>query len=89
MINKKDYFLDKYYSSLKTNYSKYYFDIFKGEKEKAEYIIENYINEIKFGNRWVIPRLIIMATDKCTLRCEECAALMTEYRKEKMPDMKK
>lgn len=78
---KQEQFLNKYSSSVCSAYMHFFRDI-EGMTEKNSSIkAEELMNDLNNYEKIVIPRLVVNITDRCTLQCKECAALIPYFKK--------
>ncbi len=78
---KQEQFLRKYSSSVWSAYMHFFRDI-KGMAEKSSSKrVDELMNSLNNKEKIIIPRLVVNITDRCTLQCKECAALMPYFKK--------
>ncbi len=73
--------LNKYNNSVFSAYIHFFRDI-EGMTEKSSSIkAEELMNVLNNNEKFVIPRLVVNITDRCTLQCKECSALIPYFKK--------
>lgn len=77
--DKAEYYLNKLYEGVNECYEKYCSSIANMRKDEIEYAVSKYTEEIKRSKKMVIPRLVVIITDKCSLKCKECSQLIPEF----------
>lgn len=74
-------FLEKYNNGICSSYIHFFRDILKMTEENSGIKANEIMKTLKNNERIVIPRLVVNITDRCTLKCKDCAALMPYFKK--------
>lgn len=74
--NKNKNIQERYERGIFMVYMHFYRDIEGMDEAVSRKSAQKAMNSFKHNNKIIIPRLVVNITDRCTLKCKECAALI-------------